>query len=215
MHDEDLKYNVFSNINRYDEKTDVRVLWIKAFAEFIYDENISGNVAECGVNRGELSEYINKYFYDRKLYMFDTFRGFDRKDVDFERSLNNQKYNNGSFNNTTSFHITSVDIVRNRMPYADQCEIRQGYFPDTAQDLDDKFCFVSLDMDLYKPMKAGLEDFYPKMVNNGCILMHDYFHPELPGVRSAIKDYEKEHGIHLCKMPIGDYCSIAIIKNGV
>lgn len=42
--------------------------------------------------------------------------------------------------------------------------------------------------------------------------MHDYFHPELPGVKAAIEEFERERETMLCKVPIGDFCSIAVIK---
>lgn len=41
--------------------------------------------------------------------------------------------------------------------------------------------------------------------------LHDYFHPELPGVKQAVSEFEKERGIKLRKVPIGDFCSIAIL----
>ena len=66
-------------------------------------------------------------------------------------------------------------------------------------------------MDLYQPMLAGLRFFYSKMYPGGVILMHDYFHPELPGVKQAVEEFEKETQITLCKVPIGDFCSIAVI----
>lgn len=43
-------------------------------------------------------------------------------------------------------------------------------------------------------------------------MLHDYFHPELPGVKKAVIDFESELGVKLCKTPIGDGCSIFIIK---
>ena len=43
-----------------------------------------------------------------------------------------------------------------------------------------------------------------------CIL--DYFHPMLPGVKKAVEDFEKMKDVKLQKMPIGDGCSIAILK---
>ncbi|MDR1267790.1 MAG: TylF/MycF family methyltransferase [Holosporales bacterium] len=45
---------------------------------------------------------------------------------------------------------------------------RKGYFPDTAaSDADEKFAFVSLDTDLYQPIHAGLEFFYPRLHEGG------------------------------------------------
>lgn len=42
--------------------------------------------------------------------------------------------------------------------------------------------------------------------------MHDYFHPELPGVRKAVKDFEMHLGKQLHRFPIGDGCSLAVIR---
>ena len=44
------------------------------------------------------------------------------------------------------------------------------------------------------------------------ILIHDYYNVALPGVKEAIRDYEKEISAKLNKIPIGDGQSIAIVK---
>ena len=43
--------------------------------------NVPGNVAEVGVFRGEFAQYINEVFPQKKLYLFDTFDGFDAKEA--------------------------------------------------------------------------------------------------------------------------------------
>ena len=48
---------------------------------------LDGSVAECGVYKGEFASVINRCFYDRKLYLFDIFEGFDLRDVETERGL--------------------------------------------------------------------------------------------------------------------------------
>ena len=99
----------------------------------------------------------------------------------------------------------------NRMLHPEKCVLRKGYFPDTAVGLNDTFCFVNLDMDLYQPMLEGIRFFWENMCPGGIILLHDYFEPQLPGVRRAVADFEQEHG-PVCKAPIGDFMSLAIIK---
>lgn len=212
LEDEKLMTEVFSSFNRYNEDTDSRLLWLKAHAQWIRSFSIPGNVAECGVNRGEFAEYINKYFKDRELYLFDTFNGFHSNDLNQERLLANKFFIDGDFNNEDGFHCTNINIVKNRMPHLEKCRFCEGYFPETAIGIEDEFCFVNLDMDLYKPMYDGLVFFYPKMVSNGVILLHDYFHPQLPGVKRAVEDYEKNNNTRLRKFVIGDGCSIAIVK---
>lgn len=199
--------------NQYNEETDNRVAWLRNFAGYAAAQNLAGNVAECGVCMGEFSYYINKYFPDKSLYLFDTFSGFDEQDLCAERSLNNNSFLDGMFNNKDLFAAANEQIVLARMQLQEKCILRKGYFPETAEGIEDQFCFVNLDMDLYQPMLAGLRFFYSKMCPGGVILMHDYFHPELPGVKQAVEEFEKEMQITLCKVPIGDFCSIAVIKH--
>lgn len=206
-----LLMNILVPYNQYDEETDNRVAWLRNFAGYAAAQNLAGNVAECGVYMGEFSYYINKYFPDKSLYLFDTFSGFDEQDLCAERSLNNDRFLDGMFNNKDLFAAANEQIVLARMQHQEKCILRKGYFPETAEGIEDQFCFVNLDMDLYQPMLAGLRFFYSKMCPGGVILMHDYFHPELPGVKQAVEEFEKETQITLCKVPIGDFCSIAVI----
>lgn len=213
LDDNDLFVNVFSHRkNAYDEFDDSRVGWLRHFSNYVKNEKIQGNVAECGVYMGDFAVYINKYFSDRKLYLFDTFEGFPEKDLAVERLQNKDKFLLSEFNSKEMFFANNEEIVRRKMPYPDQVEIHKGYFPETAQDINDNFVFVNLDMDLYQPMFAGLEYFYPQMSTGGVLLLHDYFREDLPGVKKAVNDYERNHNIHLAKIPIGDECSLAIVK---
>ncbi|HBG65068.1 MAG TPA: macrocin-O-methyltransferase, partial [Treponema sp.] len=70
---------------------------------------------------------------------------------------------------------------------------------------------VNLDMDLYTPTLAALEFFLAHM-DEGCILMHDYFSPNLTGIKKAVDDFEVEIHKTIPKLPIGDEISIALIK---
>ena len=194
----------------YDEASDSRVSWLRNYAQYVNEKHLPGNIAECGVWMGEFARFINKYFPDKTLYLFDTFTGFDSRDLETERNLGDANFLNGEFNDGQHFStvVPYEHAVLAKMIYPERCVLKKGYFPDTAEGLEDQFCFVNLDMDLYRPMLEGLRFFY------GCvILLHDYFHPELPGVRQAVADFERERQEVLCKVPIGDFCSIAVIRH--
>ena len=138
-----------------------------------------------------------------ELYLFDTFEGFDKRDISVER--------NNSYSEELAGHlnITGEQLVLSKLPHPDMCVILKGYFPETAEGIDEEFCFVNLDFDLYKPILAGLEFFVPRMVRGGVILIHDYFNPGYLGVKEAIKAFEDKCG-SLSLFPIGDGSSIAI-----
>lgn len=159
----------------------------------------------AGVFQGEFAKIINENFSDRKLYLFDTFEGFDARDIAYEKEQNYSNECPGALN------MTSVELVLDKMEYPDNCIVRKGYFPDTAEGIDDKFCFVNLDMDLYKPTWGGFKFFYPRMVQGGIILIHDYFTDGYKGVRRAVEEFIEKSGV--VAFPIGDGISIAIQKH--
>lgn len=190
-----------------------RYNWIKQIANWININNIRGNVAECGVYRGDCAKFINVFFKNRKMYLFDTFEGFEEKDLNKERQFSDNNFLNGIFNeNSNLFDDTNIEKVMSKMEYPENVIVKKGWFPESTTDVEDRFCFVNLDMDLYQPILNGLEYFWNKMEQGGYILIHDYFNPMLPGVAKAVQDFEMKYGCCLNKFPIGDKCSIAIIK---
>ena len=76
--------------------------------------------------RGDFANYINKYFSERKLYLFDTFDGFDQKDLDIERTLNDTAFLDGTFNSREVFAYGSEKLVLKRLPFKDKCVIKKG-----------------------------------------------------------------------------------------
>jgi len=178
--------------------------------EEIKKRQLCGSVAELGVWRGRFASLINLAFPEAKLYLFDTFEGFDERDLTFDM---NNSYISGHGSSNSFFDLmrdTSIKEVMARMPYPDQCVIKKGYFPESLEGLEDTFCFVSLDVDLYLPMKAGLEYFYPRMVKGGVIFIHDYSSDEtLAGVKAAVTEFCEANQIML--VPIPDEGGTAII----
>jgi hypothetical protein len=147
-----------------------RVKWLKEFSEYAGEQKLCGEVAECGVFRGNFAYYINKYFSEHTLYLFDTFKGFDEDDIIKEKLLDDPDFEKGRFGENRSkkaFLGTNENYVLSKMTYPQKCVIKKGYFPETAKDVKEHFCFVNLDMDLYQPMLEGLRYFYPLMNGGG------------------------------------------------
>lgn len=188
--------------------------WIKEFSDYTRKIGLKGCTAECGVYFGETSMFINKYWPDQTLHLFDTFEGFSEKDIEYDSnnfaSFKNSEFSKNPFKIDTPDSM--LDIVKARMCYPENLKIHKGLFSECSKDIEDQFCFVNLDMDLYQPQLDGLRFFWNKMQLGGIILLHDYFNPKLPGVMKSVEDFEKEIGQVLPKFPIGDHCSIAIIK---
>lgn len=171
----------------------VREQTLALLAREIRRKNVSGNVAELGVYKGDFSKKINRLFPDRILYLFDTFEGFSNDDVRNDSSLNwGAKLEH--------FKDTSVDKVLERMPYKEKCVVKKGYFPDTF-DLEEEFSFVSIDVDLYDPIRAGMEIFYPRLSTGGYIMIHDYNNLLYSGSREAVQEYCDKNNISIIPIP--------------
>ena len=181
-----------------------RIVFLENLGELFIEKNIKGCVAEGGVFQGEFAKEINRVFPTNKLYLFDTFSGFDAKDVTIEKEYQYSEFNTGHLG------FTSEELVLGKLPYPDICVIRKGYFPETTEGIDEKFCFVNLDFDLYNPTYAGLKYFTPRMVSGGVILIHDYFTDYYKGIREAVKDFEINVKNKFQLFPIGDGLSVGI-----
>ncbi len=188
---------------------------IRARTNFLFDYakflkgTVEGAVAEGGVFQGDFSKELNRAFPDKELYLFDTFDGFDNRDICYDREKGYSSVSEKHY-----FQKTSEQIVLEKLPYPERAHVLKGYFPDTTKLLDanTKFLFVNLDFDLYAPTFEGLKYFYPRLVERGVILIHDYYHMNFKAVPQAINDYQILCGEKLFMFPIGDHCSIAIIK---
>ena len=197
--------NQFLMLQDLYQTLDIRSATLHRMAARISSQKIPGCIAELGVYKGDIAWQLNALFPDRDLLLFDTFEGFDEKDVLTE------KENNYSRAEAKNFADTSVEYVRERLPFPKQASFYQGYFPQTAQGLaDQSFALVSLDTDLYEPIFAGLRYFYPKLSSGGMILLHDYNNAQFRGCKEAVHQYETEHEAFLL-VPLSDLHGTAVI----
>lgn len=180
----------------------VRYTTLELCCNEIKANGVSGNLAELGVYKGEFAKRINQLFPEKKLYLFDTFKGFDVKDVNTEKQSN---YSSGE----QDFSDTSVELVLNKMKYRENCIIKKGFFPDSALDVNDTFCFVSIDADLYEPILSGLNFFYPKLESKGYIFIHDFNNDLYKGAKKAVVEFCNNNNINY--LPIPDSGGTAII----
>jgi O-methyltransferase len=180
----------------------IRLSTLELVSNEINRKKLKGNVAELGVYKGKFAKYINQYFPDRILYLFDTFEGFDNRDVskEIEKSFSSGEQD---------FSDTSIEGVLKLMPNSLQCRAIKGFFPESARDINDNFVFVSLDADLYEPIHNGLKFFYPKLVKGGYIFIHDFNNDGYKGSRKAVEQFCIEQNISF--VPIPDSGGSAII----
>ena len=135
----------------------------------IDERKIPGAMAELGVWKGNSAKILHTTSPQRKLYLFDTFAGFDKRDLQKESRALMAGIEN-------IFQDTSLEYVQNRVGKDDKVIYCQGWFPETTSKIpaDEKFCFVHVDCDLVAPVVAALDYFYPRLSPGGIIIIHDY-----------------------------------------
>jgi O-methyltransferase len=164
-------------------------------------------VAELGVYKGDSAVVLNRLFKGRRLYLFDTFSGFAKEDIEAEGETG------GSVAKIGDFSDTDAERVLSRMPYPEDVLIREGRFPETSRGLEAcTFCFVNLDADLFEPVYAGLNFFYPRLNPGGWLLLHDARSSRFPGAGIALERFCKERGVY--PIPLCDLHGSVILPGG-
>jgi O-methyltransferase len=160
------------NIGSWDQvRRDMLILQMRS----VLIRRIEGDFAELGVWQGFSARLIHQYAPDRRLHLFDTFCGFDPRDLDVKLP-------------PELFADTTVETVLKRIsPRNDNVVVHRGRFPDTATEAAGKFAFVHLDADMFQPTTAGLEYFYPRMSKGSVIVVHDY--NTWMGARQAVDQF--------------------------
>lgn len=158
-------------------------------------KQVPGSLAELGVHRGESARLIHHYCPERKLFLFDTFSGFNASD------LANESVKIG-YNQRQQFADTDVALVLETIaPKNANVLPIIGWFPAsiTPEVRSSPFAFVHLDADLEAPIAAGLDFFWPRLSRGGYVVVHDY--NAWPGARLAVDRFLDGHRVASVPMP--------------
>jgi predicted O-methyltransferase YrrM len=156
----------------------------------VLKEEIPGDFAELGVYRGNTASILAHAARStgRKLYLFDTFSGFDPADLGGTASA--------------AFKDTSLEAVK-AFVGAEGVEYVVGRFPDSMSQvtISARFAIVHLDADLEQPTAAALAFFYPRLSPGGLLILHDYSSGRWPGCTKAIDEFFKDKAERPVLMP--------------
>lgn len=154
-------------------------------------ENVPGAAAELGVYRGFFARCIQLLLPERRLYLFDSFEGFAPEAGASEAFQ-------------AAHRNTNLEKVLSIMPHPERVTVKPGFFPESLNGLEERFCLVSLDVDFAGTTLEGLRYFWPRLEKGGYLLLHDWGNPALPGVARALRAYEEELGGSIPAVPLCD-----------
>ena len=166
-------------------------------------ERIPGSVAELGVYKGTTAKLLHELLPERTFWLFDTFEGFDARDLSHEADGTPAK---------VWFGDTSLEAVLRYIGSSERIRPCKGYFPATAAAVPDgeRFALVHIDADLAKPTRSALEYFYPRLSPGGFLILHDYGGGAWPGVADAVDAFFADKPESLVRIP--DRSGTAIVR---
>jgi O-methyltransferase len=173
------------------KRTTTEILQTDLEAESLYEatikaNEIDGDMAEVGVYNCGSATIINEFkSKNKKLYLFDTFKGL----VDCQPNKDTV-LKNGEIKPTIQLDAVK-DMFKN-----DNVDVISGYFPNSAPNefKSKKFSLIHLDVDTYQSTLNSLNYFYDKMSIGGYIICHDYKNQfgSTSGVPIAVDEFLSE-----------------------
>jgi hypothetical protein len=168
----------------------------------VLSSGVVGDLVELGVHRGNSAKILAELgrAKGRRLYLYDTFEGFD------ERDLQGMDASQGVlFADTSLERVLALTGGESVIPV-------KGFFPESLAQgsIPEQIAVAHIDCDLHDPMKAGLEHFYPRLAPGGILVMHDYSSGYWPGATRAIDDFFADKPEKLILMP--DRSGSAVIR---
>jgi O-methyltransferase len=166
--------------------------------ETVLDEDVAGDLVECGVWRGGASILMRGVLEahentDKSVWLADSFEGLpvpDTVNYQMDRHLRLDRFR-------SILGVAEEQVRANFARYGlldDRVRFLPGWFKDTlAQAPIEQIALLRLDGDLYESTIQALDALYPKLSPGGFCIIDDYF--VLDVCKQAVTDYRDKHHI--------------------
>ncbi|MBO7718013.1 class I SAM-dependent methyltransferase [Candidatus Saccharibacteria bacterium] len=145
-----------------------------------------GDFVELGCYKGDTSLLLAEVLHgsDKKLWIYDSFEGLPEKS-EKDYSAAGENFRQGEL------LVTKREVKERFLRAGFKLPIiKKAWFSELSpSDLPEEIAFSFLDGDFYESIKQSLELVWPKMVQGGLVLVHDYNNPALPGVSKAVDEW--------------------------
>ena len=182
---------LYDIVKPYTYATLEQISLLSRLVQSLDENNIPGDIVECGVFNGGsaavLAYYATKSKFDRKVWLFDSFEGLPEPTKEDTLSALGQDANHciGACKGDINLVRKVLNLVEADMS---KVEIVKGWYQDTFPTVSiPQIAMLSLDSDWYQAEKLSLEKFYPSVVPNGIIYSDDFYW--WPGCQKAISDF--------------------------
>jgi hypothetical protein len=200
-----------------------RMFALYSATNYVLDNNIPGDFVECGVWRGGSSMMIalvlkQKNITDRKIYLYDTYEGMSEpteNDKDMKGQSAKVQLEATEEKENSVWCLADLDDVKNNMKRTSINENQLVYVKGKVEETipatipSGNISLLRLDTDWYESTKHELLHLYPKLSQNGVMIIDDYGHWQ--GCRKAIDDYFTQNNIKNILNRV-DYTGRSMIK---
>jgi Macrocin-O-methyltransferase (TylF) len=149
--------------------------------DHVLSENVPGDIVELGVYKGNSAALLATLArkHERHTFLFDTFSGFDCRDLV-----------GSDANPAVQFEDATLEAVESLVGKEAVTYIK-GFFPQSTIQIEmpTEIAVAHIDCDLYQPMRAGLEVFFPRISLGGLLILHDYSSGAWPGTTRAVNEF--------------------------
>jgi hypothetical protein len=172
---------------------DKRLANLRNLILILLEKNVPGDLIETGVWRGGsciLMRAILMAYGDahRKVWVADSFDGLPPSNENLYPADAGSE-----FHNYVELVVSLDEVKNNFRNYGlldNQVEFLKGWFKDTLPSAPiDQLSLIRLDGDMYESTMDALQALYPKLSDNGYVIVDDY------------------HVVPACKQAVHDYCS--------
>ncbi|AEV70960.1 Macrocin-O-methyltransferase (TylF) [Mycolicibacterium rhodesiae NBB3] len=174
-----------------------RLTSLQHCVETVLEDNVPGDLVECGVWRGGASilmRAILAAYGDEKrtVWLADSFEGLPRPDAaKYKHDKGDKLYR------YAALAVSEEEVRANFKRYDlldDQVRFVKGWFKDTLHDAPiDQISVLRLDGDLYESTIQALDGLYSKLSSGGFCIIDDYH--AIAACKKAVTDFRTTYGI--------------------
>lgn len=178
-----------------------RIENLTRLARLIEDEQIPGDVIECGVYRGGTAALLARSAthsrLPRTVWLFDSFRGMPPATAPDGPGAA------GWVGKLSSSPGKVQRLLRRVGADLSRVRIVPGLFEDTFPSVHiPQVALLNIDADWYESVKLCLETFYDAVVPRGFISLDDY--GAWPGCRLAVDEFFRRHSLSFPLHPVDE-----------
>lgn len=214
---------IYRNVKPYTMTSPARVFALCDAVKYIHEQNIEGDIVECGVWKGGSMMAVAEMLLragdaSRYLYLFDTFEGMappTDEDVDISGvTADSLLGQSDKMKDESVWCRASLEMVRgavNSVGYpVEKIHFVKGMVEQTIPlSAPEKIALLRLDTDWYESTKHEMEHLFPRLAKGGVLIIDDYGHWQ--GAKKAVDEYLENNKVKILLNRI-DYTGRIAVK---